>query len=131
MMTDPIADMLTRIRNATMVVKPEVTMPTSKVRAGIAKILSDEGYLDGFSVSEEGIHPELTVKIRYDAQRVAIIKGLRRVSTPGGRVYRSATELPRVQGGLGIAIVSTSKGLMADRDARREGVGGEILCEVW
>ena len=131
MLTDPIADMLTRIRNAAMVVKADVTMPTSKVRVGIAKILSEEGYLDGYSESGDNTHPELTVQIRYDADRAPVIQGLRRVSTPGGRVYRSAKELPRVQGGLGVAIVSTSKGLMVDRDARREGVGGEIICEVW
>jgi small subunit ribosomal protein S8 len=131
MMTDPIADMLTRIRNAALVVKPEVTMPTSKMRVGIARILSEEGYLDGYSESDEGAHPAITLKIRYTANRVPVIKGLRRVSSPGGRVYRGATELPRVQGGLGVAIVSTSRGLMADRDARREGLGGEIVCEVW
>ena len=131
MLTDPIADMLTRIRNAAMVVKPEVSMPASKMRVGIAKILSEEGYLMGYSEGGDDKHPELTIQIKYNADRVPVIKGLRRVSTPGGRVYRSAKELPRVQGGLGVAIVSTSKGLMVDREARREGVGGEILCEVW
>ena len=131
MLTDPIADMLTRIRNASMVVKPEVVMPASKMRVAIAKILSEEGYLNGYSEGGDDKHPELTVQIKYNADRVPVIKGLRRVSTPGGRVYRSAKELPRVQGGLGVAIVSTSKGLMVDREARREGVGGEILCEVW
>ena len=131
MLTDPIADMLTRIRNAAMVVKPEVSMPASRMRVSIARILSDEGYLEGYSEGGDDTHPELTVQIKYGADRVPVIKGLRRISTPGGRVYRSAKELPRVQGGLGVAIISTSRGLMVDREARREGIGGEILCEVW
>ncbi len=131
MMTDPIADMLTRIRNAVAVVKPDVTMPSSKMRVSLAKILADEGYLDGYEVIEDGSHSALKVDLRYTPERTTVIQGLRRISTPGGRVYRSSTELPRVQGGLGVAIISTSKGLMADRDARREGIGGEIICEVW
>jgi small subunit ribosomal protein S8 len=131
MMTDPIADMLTRIRNAAAVVKPDVTMPSSTMRVSLARILSDEGYLDGFEVIDSGRHPQLKVKLRYTADRTPAIKGLRRVSSPGGRVFRGATELPRVQGGLGVAVVSTSAGLMPDREARRQGVGGEIICEVW
>ncbi len=131
MMTDPIADMLTRIRNASMVQKPNVDMPTSKIREGIAGILAEEGYLEGYRVEGEGVHRTLSLTIRYREDRAAVIQGLRRVSKPGGRVYRSVDELPRVQGGLGVAIISTSQGLLADREARRRRLGGEVLCEVW
>ncbi|MDH3729863.1 MAG: 30S ribosomal protein S8 [Acidimicrobiia bacterium] len=131
MMTDPIADMLTRIRNAVAVVKSDVTMPNSKMRVSLAKILADEGYVDGYEVIEDGGHAALKVTLRYTPERATVIQGLRRISSPGGRVYRPSTDLPRVQGGLGVAVVSTSQGLMTDRDARREGIGGEIICEVW
>jgi small subunit ribosomal protein S8 len=131
MMTDPIADMLTRIRNAKMVAKPDVAMPASKLKEEIAKILVSEGYADAYEVTGEGARRELKLKLRYTGKRVAAIHGLRRVSKPGLRVYKGAGELPRVQGGLGVVIVSTSQGLLPDREARRRRLGGEILCEVW
>jgi small subunit ribosomal protein S8 len=131
MMTDPIADMLTRIRNAVAVGHEKVDMPVSKQREGIARILATEGFIDRFETSGEGIRRNLTLILRYGPRRTPAIAGLRRVSRPGHRVYRQATEIPRVQGGLGVAVVSTSQGLMADRDARRRSLGGEIVCEVW
>jgi small subunit ribosomal protein S8 len=131
MMTDPISDMLTRIRNAVAVGHDSVEMPVSKQREGIAQILASEGFIDRFETSGDGIHRRLTLTLRYGARRTPAIVGLRRVSRPGHRVYRESTEIPRVQGGLGVAVVSTSQGLMADRDARRRRLGGEIVCEVW
>ena len=131
MMTDPIADMLTRIRNAKIVAKPEVSMPASKLKEEIAKILVSEGYANGYDVSGEGAQRELVLRLRYQGKRVPAITGLRRVSKPGLRVYKGADDLPRVEGGLGVAIVSTSQGLLPDREARRRRLGGEILCEVW
>ncbi len=131
MMTDPIADMLTRIRNAKMVAKPEVSIPASKLKEEIAKILVAEGYVNGYEVTGEGARRQLTLRLRYTGKRVPAINGLRRVSKPGLRVYKGAAELPRVSGGLGVAIVSTSQGLLPDREARRRRLGGEILCEVW
>ncbi|HEY7584185.1 MAG TPA: 30S ribosomal protein S8 [Acidimicrobiia bacterium] len=131
MMTDPIADMLTRIRNSIAVGHEQVEMPLSKLREGIAKILVVEGYIDRYETSGEGVHQNLILFLRYGPRRSPVIAGLRRVSRPGHRVYRQATEIPRVQGGLGVAVVSTSQGLLADREARRRRLGGEILCEVW
>lgn len=131
MMTDPIADMLTRIRNSVAVGHEKVEMPLSKQREGIARILQSEGFIDRFEAGGEGVQQHLTLILRYGAKRAPAIAGLRRISRPGHRVYRQSSEIPRVQGGLGVAIVSTSQGLMADRDARRRSLGGEILCEVW
>ncbi|HKZ21444.1 MAG TPA: 30S ribosomal protein S8 [Acidimicrobiia bacterium] len=131
MMTDPIADMLTRIRNSIAVGHEQVEMPLSKVREGIAKILVVEGYIDRYETAGEGVHQNLILFLRYGPRRSPVIVGLRRVSRPGHRVYRQAGEIPRVQGGLGVAVVSTSQGLLADREARRRRLGGEILCEVW
>jgi small subunit ribosomal protein S8 len=131
MMTDPIADMLTRIRNSIAVGHEQVEMPLSKLREGIAKILVVEGYIDRYETAGEGIHQNLILFLRYGPRRSPVIAGLRRVSRPGHRVYRQAGEIPRVQGGLGVAVVSTSQGLLADREARRRRLGGEILCEVW
>lgn len=131
MTTDPISDMLTRIRNATAVHHHTTTIPSSKMKEGIAKILVSEGYLDGYDVRAAGPHRDLVVSLKYDGDRRAAITGLRRVSTPGRRIYRKAGELPRAQGGLGVVIVSTSQGLMPDREARRRKLGGEIVCEVW
>jgi small subunit ribosomal protein S8 len=129
--TDPIADMLTRIRNAVAVGHERVNMPTSKMKVGIAQILLDEGFIDRFEVNGEGPGRNLELVLRYgDRQRPAIL-GLKRVSRPGHRVYRGAGELPRVQGGIGVAVVSTSQGLLPDREARRRRLGGEIVCEVW
>jgi small subunit ribosomal protein S8 len=128
-MTDPIADMLTRIRNAQMTEKATVVMPSSKVKIAIAKVLKDEGYIDGFLVAGGEVRPMLEIALRYHAGR-AVIEKIERVSTPGLRVYKSKDEIPRVMNGLGIAIVSTSRGVMTDRKARATGVGGEVLCIV-
>ena len=130
-MTDPIADMLTRIRNANSVNHAEVVIPASKIKTAIAQILKDEGFVSGFSVSEDGKQGMLKVQLKYGAGREKIISGLKRISKPGLRVYTKHDELPRVFGGLGIAIVSTSHGLMTDRDARKRRLGGEVLAYVW
>ena len=133
MMTDPIADMLTRVRNANTAMHDEVRMPSSKQKLALAKILQQEGYIDGFSVapSTRGPGDVLTISMKYSDERKRTIAGLRRVSTPGLRVYRNSKTLPRVLGGLGVAVLSTSQGLMTDREARKRNVGGEVLCYVW
>lgn len=128
-MTDPIADMLTRIRNAQMADKAAVTMPSSKLKVSIAKVLKDEGYIEDFAVRENSGLSELDIALKYYAGR-PVIERIERVSKPGLRVYKGATELPRVMNGLGIAIVSTPKGVMTDRKARAGNVGGEVLCFV-
>jgi small subunit ribosomal protein S8 len=128
-MTDPIADMLTRIRNAQMVEQTVVAMPSSKVKLAIAKVLKDEGYIDGFKVSGEEVKPVLEIALKYYAGR-PVIERIERVSKPGLRIYKSKDDIPRVMNGLGIAIVSTSHGVMTDRKARATGVGGEVLCIV-
>jgi small subunit ribosomal protein S8 len=128
-MTDPIADMLTRIRNAQMVERATVEMPSSKVKVAIAKVLKDEGYIDGFKLGGEDAKPVLEIALRYHAGR-PVIERIERVSSPGLRVYRGKDEIPAVMNGLGIAIVSTSHGVMTDRKARQTGVGGEVLCIV-
>jgi small subunit ribosomal protein S8 len=130
-MTDPISDMLTRIRNASSAMHEEVLIPTSKVKENIARILLDEGYVDGFEVVQDNGHPAIKIRLRYSEERERAISGIRRISKPGRRVYRGARELPRVLGGLGIAIVSTSQGVMTDKEARRARVGGEVLAYVW
>ena len=133
MLTDPIADMLTRIRNANTAMHDEVRMPCSKQKVALAKVLEKEGYITGFSVapSTSGPGDVLTVTMKYSADRHRTISGLRRISTPGLRVYRKGNAIPRVLGGLGVAVLSTSNGLMTDRDARKRNVGGEVLCYVW
>jgi len=128
-MSDPIADMLTRIRNAQSVEKASVTMPSSKVKVAIAQVLKDEGYIDDFAVRGAAGKPELELQLKYYAGR-PVIERIERVSKPGLRIYKGVEELPRVMNGLGVAIVSTSRGVMADRQARAKGVGGEILCVV-
>jgi small subunit ribosomal protein S8 len=128
-MSDPIADMLTRIRNAQRVQKTEVVMPSSKVKVAIAKVLADEGYIEGFHVEENGSKPELHVGLKYYAGR-PVIERLERVSRPGLRVYKRRDSIPQVMNGLGVAIVSTPSGVMTDRKARATGVGGEVLCYV-
>ncbi|MGA8034120.1 MAG: 30S ribosomal protein S8 [Casimicrobiaceae bacterium] len=129
-MTDPIADMLTRIRNAQMRERTVVAMPSSKVKVAIARVLKDEGYIDGFKISgEEVAKPQLEIALRYYAGR-PVIEKIERVSKPGLRIYKSKDDIPRVMNGLGIAIVSTSQGVMTDRKARATGVGGEVLCIV-
>lgn len=129
MMTDPIADLLTRIRNAHHAEKISLTLPGSKVKAAIAKVLQDEGFIEGFDTSVEDGKPVLNIKLKY-YEGEPVIEQIQRVSKPGLRVYKAADELPKVNGGLGIAIISTSKGIMTDRAARSAGVGGEVLCSV-
>ncbi len=131
MLTDPVADMLTRIRNANTALHPTVMMPSSKLKEQIATILVSEGYVESFDVETEGPHRTLDLTLRYGKDRSRVIQGLRRVSTPGRRIYAGASDLPRVNGGLGVVVVSTSQGLLPDREARRRRLGGEILCEVW
>ena len=131
MMTDPVADMLTRIRNANQALHPTVSMPSSKLKEEIAKILAVEGYIEGYEVSATGVKRQLEVKLKYQSDRSRVISGLRRVSNPGRRLYKGSGELPRVKGGLGVVVVSTSQGLLTDSEARRRRLGGEILCEVW
>lgn len=128
-MSDPIADMFTRIRNAQSVDKPTVSMPASKLKASIAKLLKDEGYIDSFVVNQDGAKATLEVQLKYYAGR-PVIERLERVSRPGLRVYKGRHEIPEVMNGLGCAIVSTSRGLMTDRKARQDGVGGEVLGYV-
>ena len=130
MMTDPIADMLTRIRNGQAARKAEVRMPSSKLKAGIARVLKEEGYIEDYEVSEEGGgKATLTIRLKY-YRGEPVIERIERVSKPGLRIYRGRDELPRVLGGYGIAVVSTSKGVMSDRAARAAGHGGEVLCIV-
>ncbi|MFO7640337.1 MAG: 30S ribosomal protein S8 [Candidatus Competibacteraceae bacterium] len=129
--TDPIADMLTRIRNGLTVRKSHVLVPSSKTKVAIAQILLEEGFIQGYEVTNDRPQPNIRLWLKYDDKRRPIVTGLQRVSRPGRRVYSGKSELPWVLSGLGIAIVSTPKGLMTDREARRTGVGGEILCYVW
>lgn len=131
MNTDPIADMLTRIRNASMVSLAEVKMPSSKLKVELAKLLKSEGFITDYAVSEEDKFKVLTITLKYDAKNKPVISKLQRVSKPGLRSYSKASNLPQVLGGLGVAIVSTSKGLMTDRKARKENIGGEVLCYVY
>lgn len=132
-MTDPIADMLTRIRNANIAMHDEVSMPSSKLKVALAEVLKSEGYIDDFSSAENSGRPgeTLTIIMRYSPERKRVISGLKRVSKPGLRVYSKKTEIPRVLGGLGVAVLSTSNGLLTDRAARKARVGGEVLCYVW
>jgi len=130
-MTDPIADMLARIRNASTAFHDEVEIPASKIKENIARILADEGFVDGFEVANGEGHPTIKIRLRYTDERERVISGIRRISKPGRRVYRGASDLPRVLGGLGVAIVSTSQGVMTDKQARQARVGGEILAYVW
>ena len=132
-MTDPIADMLTRIRNGNVAFHDEIKMPSSKLKEALAAILEREGYIEGFGVAETPGKPSktLTIRMKYSPERARTISGIQRVSKPGLRVYRGADKLPRVLGGLGVAVLSTSQGLMTDREAHRKRVGGEVLCYVW
>ncbi len=133
MMTDPIADMLTRIRNANTAMHDSVSMPASKLKSSLAAVLQREGYIEGFDVKEvEGKAGQvLEITLKYSSERKRVISGIQRISKPGLRVYSRAEAIPRVLGGLGIAVVSTSKGLMTDREARRQKIGGEVVCYVW
>ena len=131
MVNDPIADMLTRIRNAVMARHTQVLMPSSKMKVSIAKILREEGFIQDFDVNSEKPQPTLRVRLKYSDQRKPVLSGLERVSRPGRRVYSAGENLQWVQSGMGIAIVTTSKGIMTDRKARRMHIGGEVLCYVW
>ncbi len=128
-MSDPIADMLTRIRNAQIVEKPTVSMPASKLKVAIAQVLKDEGYVDSFAVVGDPTKPQLEISLKYYAGR-PVIERIERVSRPGLRVYKGRHDIPNVMNGLGVAIVTTPKGVMTDRKARQAGIGGEVLCYV-
>ncbi|MBE7052725.1 MAG: 30S ribosomal protein S8 [Ruminococcaceae bacterium] len=129
--TDPIADMLTRIRNASSSKHDSVTVPSSKIKLAIAKILNDEGYIAGYEVVEDDKQGIIKINLKYGANKTSVISGLKRVSKPGLRVYANKEELPKVLKGLGIAIISTSKGIMTDKEARKLNVGGEVLAFIW
>jgi len=131
MITDPIADMLTRIRNAIKARHPKVDVPASRLKTEIARILKEEGYILNYKVAEEGARKTIKIYLKYQANNKPVISEMARVSRPGCRVYVGRDEIKRVQGGLGISIMTTPKGVMTGRQARREGVGGELLCEVW
>ncbi len=132
-MTDPIADMLTRVRNANIAKHDDVSMPSSKLKEALAELLKTEGYIADFKTAERPDKPGriLSIDMKYSPDRERTITGIKRVSKPGLRVYRKSDEIPRVLGGLGVAVLSTSQGLMTDREARRRNVGGEVLCYVW
>ena len=132
-MTDPIADMLTRIRNANIAMHDLTEMPSSKLKEALARILTREGYIEGFEVADDPKRPgnKLTITMKYTPDRKRTISGIKRVSKPGLRVYCRPTDVPRVLGGMGIAVLSTNQGLLTDREARKRRVGGEILCQVW
>ena len=131
MYTDPIADMLTRIRNANLVSHETVEMPCSKLKIELAKLLKEEGYIVDYSIKEVGKFQILAIVLKYDKKRNPVITNLKRISKPGLRSYCKSKNLPKVLGGLGVAIVSTSKGLLSDRKARKENIGGEIICYIW
>jgi small subunit ribosomal protein S8 len=130
-MTDPIADMLTRLRNANSAYHDDVSMPYSKLKAHVSEILQQEGYIAAWAVADAEVGKTLTITLKYGPNRERSIAGIRRISKPGLRVYAKSTNLPRVLGGLGIAILSTSSGLLTDRQANKKGVGGEVLAYVW
>jgi small subunit ribosomal protein S8 len=130
-MTDPIADFLTRIRNGLTSRKSEISLPASQLKLKVAELLRDEGYVTAVSFSKNGPQGTITVALKWDSQNRPAINGLRRVSRPGQRKYLGHTDIKKVRGGLGVSIVSTSRGLLTDRECRKQGVGGEVLCEVW
>ena len=129
--TDPIADMLTRIRNANSASKDTVSMPSSKKLVAIAEIMKQEGYIVDYCITEQEPQNELTITLKYGPKKTKVIRGIKRISKPGLRIYAGKNELPRVLGGLGTAIISTSQGVMTDRDARKKGIGGEVLAYIW
>ena len=131
MNTDPIADMLTRIRNANMVSHETVEVPTSKLKVELAKLLTSEGFIADYKVDDSAKFSKIVITLKYDEKQKPIITNLQRVSTPGLKTYSKSKNLPKVLGGMGVAVISTSKGLMSDRKARKENLGGEILCYVW
>ena len=130
-MSDPLADMLTRIRNGISAKFDSVEMPLSKLKAGVCKVLQEEGYINGYHILEGGVQGVLKIDLKYGPKGEQVITGIRRVSKPGLRQYRKSHQIPKVMSGLGIAILTTSHGIMTDREARRRKVGGEVLCEVW
>jgi small subunit ribosomal protein S8 len=130
-MTDPVADMLTRIRNANMAYNDDLNVPASSIKERVADILTREGYVEGYDFEGDGVQKEIRVRLKYGPNRERTITGIRRISKPGKRVYVGHDDIPRVLGGLGIAILSTSHGVLTDRQARKEGVGGEVLAYVW
>jgi small subunit ribosomal protein S8 len=130
-MTDPVADMLTRIRNANSVGHEDVSVPASRMKKSIAGILKDEGYIEDFDLADDDKQGVINIRMKYGADKEKVISGIRKISKPGLRVYAKAEDVPRVLGGLGIAIISTTKGVISDKDARRLGVGGEVICYVW
>jgi len=130
-MSDPLADMLTRVRNACMAKFDVVDIPLSKVKVNVAKILKDEGYINDYHIQEGGVQGVLRIDLKYSQDQDKVITGIRRVSKPGRRIYVNADNIPKVMSGLGVGIISTSKGVMSDRQARKIRVGGELLCEVW
>ena len=130
-MTDPIADMLTRIRNANTVGHATVDIPASKMKKAIAEILLAEGYIKGFDIIEDGVQGTIRVQMKYGANKEKVINGIKKISKPGLKVYAKSNEVPKVLGGLGIAIISTSNGIISDKAARKLGVGGEVICYVW
>ena len=131
MYTDPIADMLTRIRNANIVSHEEVEMPSSKLKVELAKLLKNEGFIVDYKIDDSEKFSKIVITLKYDEKRKPVITNLQRVSTPGLKTYSKSKNLPKVLGGMGVAVISTSKGLMSDRKARKENLGGEILCYVW
>ena len=130
-MTDPIADMLTRIRNANTVGHTTVDVPASKMKKSIAGILTEEGYINGYEVIEDNKQGTIRIQMKYGANKERVISGIKKISKPGLKVYAKADEVPRVLGGLGIAIISTSNGIISDKEARKLGIGGEVICYVW
>lgn len=130
-MTDPIADMLTRIRNASAVNHEQVDVPSSKMKVELARIFKEEGYIRDYKVIQDGNKATLRIYLKQGPGQTRVISGIRRISKPGLRVYAKKDEIPKVLGGLGVAVLSTSKGVMSDRQARKEGVGGEVICYVW
>jgi small subunit ribosomal protein S8 len=131
MLTDPIADMLTRIRNANLALHDAVEMPGSTMKAEVARVLRDEGYITDYELRDADVGTELVVRLKYDRDRRRVISGLERISKPGRRVYVDRTEIPKVLGGMGISVISTSQGIITGHEARRRGVGGEVICSVW
>ena len=129
--TDPVSDMLTRIRNGNSANKPEVSMPSTKVLVEIARVMCEEGYIASYEVEDTKPQKTLHITLKYGARRAKVIKGIKRVSKPGLRIYSTAEKLPRVLGGLGTAVISTSRGMMYDRDARKAGIGGEVIAYIW
>ncbi len=130
-MTDPIADMLTRIRNASSVFHESVDVPASKIKKELARILKEEGYIRDYKVNDDGKQGVLRIYLKYAPPKRQVITGVKRISKPGRRVYAKSDQIPRVLGGLGVAVLSTSRGLMTDREARKQRIGGEVICYVW